>query len=186
MSTFEQRLQEANLKPFKTSDLSSVKNNNIKDDCLFLLIKQLYKYQHFNNASMLSRVNRMHYNEKTTLNYATHIRTYLATGVKNKYSAPRIYEIVDTLKAKHEAILVPASKDRVRVIGKTKKEEPVVETKVEETIIQQSNVKYGVICEDKIRVFDTKEHCYGFIECYNAIGDGKEVKIVKVTIDFLN
>lgn len=196
MSTFEERLNQLNLAPFKGSEQTSSKQ--IKNDLYKLLIKQLWKYQNFKNEVALEKINRMHYQKHTVVNYMSMLRGYVATGKKRLDTmSENFYSIIDDLRDKHEAVLTPSEDDkfvprRAYMNYKNKhndeviilNKEPVVQEVISE--LKPAFQKFGVLCENKIRVFDTKEYCNGFIDCYKTIGDGKEVKLIKITYEFVD
>ena len=182
MTTFEERLAATNLTPFKQTQ--------VKDDLLKLLIKQLYKYQSFKNDVMISKINRMHYNEKTIVNYMSHLRKYLATGYKSEAIMSRFYDIIDDLKAKHEAILTPSETDKYKqrrpYKGQVKTKEastpsPTPPKPVETPkYIEIAPDQYGVKIQNPIKLYANKEACDAYIECYKEFNGDKPVEVVKV------
>lgn len=192
MSTFEERMEQANLIPFKGSEQTP--NKNIKNDLYKLFVKQLWKYQRFKNEVVLEKINRMHYKKHTVVNYMSMLRSYVATGSKRLDTmSENFYSIIDSLKNKHEAILTPSEEDKFvprrayMKNYKVKKEDTNTTTEVIQKLeFIPDNQKYGVLCENKIRVFDTKEYCLGFIDCYKTVGDGKEVKLIKLNYEVID
>lgn len=184
MSTFEERLNKVDLTPFKESD--------IKGQCFYLLIQQLYKYQLFRNEIVLKKINRMHYTERTVCNYMAMLRRYVQYGIRHEETSKSIYEIIDDLRAKHEAVLRPSEKEahkpRGAYIKSIKKklcsnvEQTQVETHIQQTFkyIEVEEPKYGILCGNEIKMFDSLEFCQGYIDCLNTMKNDKFAKIVKV------
>lgn len=177
--TFEERLAATDLTPFKD-------NTSVKDDVFKLLLKQIYKYQKFKQSVILKKINRMSYGESTVKGYISSSMIYLKTGTKNFVLPKRGYDILDSFKVKHEAILTPPEnekcviyKPREKAATPTPLEQPVEAPKY----IEIAPPQYGVKCENMIRLFDTKEYCLGFIDCYKTVGDGKPVELVKVDFE---
>lgn len=196
MSTFEERVGQLNLTPFKGSQQTS--NKNIKNDLYKLFIKQLWKYQNFKNEVVLEKINCMHYQKHTVVNYMSVLRNYMATGVKRLDTmSENFYSVIDDLKNRHEAVLTPSENDkfiprRAYMRYKNKRNDEVIilnkESVVQEVTseLKPAFQKFGVLCENKIRMFDSKEYCLGFIDCYKTVGDGKEVKLIKMNYEVID
>lgn len=190
MTTFEERLHQANLTPFKNVDLSSKTNKNIKDDCFKLLVKQLYKYQKFKNSVALTKINRMQYNELTVVSYMSYLRKYLAVGAKNKKVTDKFYNIIDELKAKHEAILTPSESDACKrnkpYKTATSTPSPTPPKPVETPkYIEIAPDQYGVKIQNTIKLYANKEACDAYIECYKEFNGDKPVEVVKVEFEYV-
>lgn len=176
MMTIEKKLAQTDLNQFKTEPLK-------------LLVKQLYKHQNFKNKVVLERINRLTYTENTVNLYLQKIRLYLKEGIKNKAVAPRVYDIVDELKATHESILTPSESDRhiVRDYKPTTKKVVSLPQRQETTKITTKTTphQYGVKCENSIKIFDSKDWALGYLECFKAIGNGKPCELVRVSFEIV-
>lgn len=214
MSTFEERLNQLNLVPFKNEGTGT--SREIKDKLFKEFVKQLWKYQHYKNEVLLTKINRLHYSPQTIKNYMSYLRSYVQYNKKVKSAGSMFYELIDEFKSRFEATLTPSKYERHTLRGyyKPRKCVPKVlspeqnkeykyieveeasdkaEVYISESVIE--NVKsclkpayqsFGVLCENKIRIFDTKEYCLGFIDCYKTIGDGKEVKLIKMNYEVID
>jgi len=177
MMTIEKNLANTDLNQFKTEPLK-------------LLVKQLYKHQNFKNKVVLERINHLTYTENTVNLYLQKIRLYLKDGVKNKAVAPRVYDIVDELKATHESILTPSERDRhiVRDYKPTAKKVvslPPLNTATEPIPTKTINLgQYGVKINNTIKLFPSKDACMAYIECYREFDDTKELAIVNLVIRY--
>jgi hypothetical protein len=214
MSTFEERLSQLNLAPFKnegTGTSKEIKHNLFKE-----FVKQLWKYQHYKNEAVLTKINRLHYSPHTIKNYMSYLRTYIQYGKKHKGAGPLFYSLIDEFKSRCEATLMPSKYDRhtsrgcykprkcvpeisspeqnkeykyIEVEKTPEKKEIYVSESVMESVTScliPTYQSFGVLCENKIRIFDTKEYCLGFIDCYKTVGDGKEVKLIKVNYEVID
>ena len=212
MSTFEERLNQLNLAPFKNEGTGT--SREIKRKLFEEFIKQLWKYQYFKNEIILEKINRLHYTPQTIKNYMACLRSYVQYDKKHRSAGVAFYQIIDEFKSRFEPTLTPSKYDRHAARGaysprkyipsvlnqEETKEYKYIEVEKasdEAGVCTTENVvedvksclkpayqSFGVLCENKIRVFDTKEYCNGFIDCYKTIGDGKEVKLIKITYEF--
>lgn len=171
-------------------NLAQTDLNKFKTEPLKLLITQLYKYQNFKAVVILDKINKLTYKDNTIKLYIDATRRYLKDGAKI-CSTPRVYEIIDELKAVHTPILTPSESEK-RVEYKFKKQKhvtnpsptPVQKTPVEPPkYIEKILPQYGVRCGDWVKLFSTKEMCLGYIECYKVIGDGKPVELVTIDLE---
>jgi len=176
----EKKLAQTDLNKYKTQP-----QNDIKSDTLKLLIKQLYKYQKFSTKAVLEKINMMNFKKSTVIQYYRYMKRYLATGEKT-YTYEQMYNIIDELKAKHEAILTPSENERYIA----KKYKPAATSPTTTPIkaeppkyIEKIPPQYGVKCENTIKLFSSKDMCLGYIECYKVIGDGKPVELVTVDLE---
>ena len=181
MTTFEQRLATMDLTPFKTEEF--------KTQPMELLLKQIYKYQKFKTKSILQKINRLSFTTGTVTGYVSIAKKYLNTGIKvEKVVSPRFYQILDDLKAKHEAILTPSDKDRATVYKqrKPRKQTPsptptrVVEPPKYTEIIPD---QYGVKIQNVIKLFANKEACDAYMECFKEFNKELPVELVKVEFE---
>ena len=180
MTTFEERLAATNLTPFKN-------NTNVKDDVFKLLLKQIYKYQKFKQSVIFKKINRMSYGDSTVKGYISSSIIYLKTGTKNFVLPRRGYDILDSFKTKHEAILTPSENEKCVIYKPREKAatpsptppEPVEPPKYIETIPDQ----YGVKIQNTIKLFANKDACDAYIECYKEFVTDKVVELVKVEIE---
>lgn len=214
MSTFEERLNKLNLAPFKNEGTGTSKE--IKRKLFEEFVKQLWKYQYFKNEVVLEKINRLQYSPHTIKNYMSYLRTYVQYGKKYRGAGPMFYDLIDKFKSRCEATLMPSKYDRHTSRGcyKPRKYVPEIsspeenkeykyievektpekaEIYISEDVVEavKSYLKpecqsFGVLCENKIRMFDTKEYCLGFIDCYKTVGDGKEVKLIKVNYEVID
>lgn len=181
MTTFEQRLASVDLTPFKT--------NEFKTQPLELLLKQIYKYQKFKSKIILQKINRMNFGENTVARYINAVKQYLATGDSKSYRiGSRFYEILDNLKANHEAILTPSEREQGRAyIPRGRKQSHISPTptrivespKYTEIIPDQ----YGVKIQNTIKLFANKEACNAYIECFKEFNKESQLELVKVEFE---
>lgn len=214
MSTFEERLNQLNLAPFKnigTGTSKEIKHNLFKE-----FVKQLWKYQHYKNEVLLTKINRLHYSPQTIKNYMSYLRTYVQHNKKVRSAGPIFYDIIDEFKSRFEATLTPSKYERHTSRGSYKprkcvpkisspeqnkeykcieveKEPDKAEIYISEDVVEAvksyltpAHYSFGVLCENKIRMFDSKEYCLGFIDCYKTVGDGKEVKLIKMNYEVID
>ena len=176
MMQIERNLAEKDLNQFKTEPLK-------------LLVKQLYKHQNFKIKVVLERINHLNYTEGTIGNYFTAIRNYLKNGTKSKFAGTRVYEIVDELKATHEAILTPSEKDRIIEYNRKKPSENLVtlphSLQIEPIPTKTINLgQYGVKINNTIKLFPSKDACMAYIECYREFDTSKDLAIVNLVIRY--
>ncbi len=172
MMTIEKNLAQTDLNQFKTEPLK-------------LLVKQLYKHQNFKNKVVLERINHLIYSEKTISLYLQKIRSYLKDGIKNKAVAPRVYEIVDELKATHEAILTPSEKDRVTTYNYKQTTTVPQQFTTEPIPTKTINLgQYGVKIGNTIKLFPSQDACMAYIECYREFDTSKDLAIVNLVIRY--
>lgn len=214
MSTFEERLNQLNLAPFKNEGTGTSKE--IKRKLFEEFVKQLWKYQYFKNEIILEKINRLHYTPQTIKNYMACLRSYVQYNKKTRTMSPVFYNIVDEFKSRFEATLTPSKYERHTERGCYKpkqyipntpspeenKEYKYIEVEeasdkaeiyISEDVVEavKSYLKpecqsFGVLCENKIRMFDSKEYCLGFIDCYKTVGNGKEVKLIKMNYEVID
>ena len=170
--------------------LASTDLNQFKTEPLRLLVKQLYKYQNFKTVVILNKINKLTYKDNTIKLYIDAIRKYLKDGTK-LHNVPRIYEIIDELKATHAPLLTPSESERVRVYThrnsiKVALPSPTPEKPAEPPkYIEKIPPQYGIRCGDWIRLQPSKEMALGYIECYKVIGDGKPVELVAIDLEIV-
>ena len=196
MSTFEERLNQLNLAPFKNEGTGTSKE--IKRKLFEEFVKQLWKYQYFKNEIILEKINRLHYTPQTIKNYMACLRSYVQYNKKTRTMSPVFYNIVDEFKSRFEATLTPSKYERHTERGcyQPRKCVPVVSLPEEnkeykyieavKSYLTPTHYSFGVLCENKIRLFDSKEYCLGFIDCYKTVGDGKEVKLIKMNYEVID
>lgn len=172
MMTIEKNLAQTDLNQFKTEPLK-------------LLIKQLYKHQNFKIKVVLERINHLNYTEGTIGNYFTAIRNYLKNGAKSKFVGTRVYEIIDELKATHEAILTPSERDRVTIYNHKQTTTVPQQFSTEPIPTKTINLgQYGVKINNTIKLFPTKDACMAYIECYREFDSSKDLAIVNLVIRY--
>lgn len=214
MSTFEERLEQLNLTPFKNQRTGT--KNEIKRKLFEEFVKQLWKYQYFKNKVVLEKVNRAHYSPCTVKNYMAYLRTYLQHNKKHRGAGVLFYQLLDEFKSRFEPVLTPSKYDRHAARGaykprkcvpeillpEEKKEYKYIEVEeasdkaeiyISEDVVEAVKSyltpacqSFGVLCENKIIMFDSKEYCLGFIDCYKTVGDGKEVKLIKMNYEVID
>lgn len=183
MSSFEERLRQANLTPFK--------NVNLKEDILKLLIKQLYKHQNFKNSAVLARINKMTYDEKSIINYLSYIRKYVKTGLKIKGVSEKVYKNIDECIARHEGILTPPEEERhmqKKPFSGIEQKPKVVSTPIKAEppkYIERAEDDFGVKIDSSIKLFKSKEACEAYIQCYKEFNKEQEIKLVKIDLEIL-
>ena len=191
MSTFEERLSQLNLAPFKNEGTGTSKE--IKYNLFKEFVKQLWKYQHYKNEVVLTKINKLHYSPHTIKNYMSYLRTYVQYGKKYRGAGPMFYDLIDEFKSRFEATLTPSKYERHTSRGCYKPRKCVPEIYISEDVVEAVKSyltpacqSFGVLCENKIRIFDSKEYCLGFIDCYKTVGDGKEVKLIKMNYEVID
>lgn len=180
MTTFEQRLASVDLTPFKTEEF--------KTQPLELLLKQIYKYQKFKSSVILQKINRMSFSESSVQRYINATKQYLATGEPNGNIGVRFYEILDNLKATHEAILTPSESERGRTYAPRQRKNSncfPIPTRVVEPpkFTEILPDQYGVKIQNIIKLFANKEACDAYIECFREFNKELPVELVKIEFE---
>ena len=171
MMNIEKSLAQTDLNQFKVEPLKQV-------------VTQIYKYQHFKTDIILEKINRAQYSESTIKLYINKIKHYLKSNIKQNNIPQSIYKVIDDLKSVHAPILTPSERERTKVYKPRKqKQVETVKTVEPPKYIEKIPPQYGVMCENKIILQQSKEMALGYLECYKIIGDGKAVKLVTVDIE---
>ena len=163
-------------KDLSKMDLTQFKKSNYEH-----FLTQLYKHQNFKLSAVLKRVNRTSYSTHTLRAYLSAIKVYVNTGRKTRNLSGGGYKIIDKLIANHVQILTPSNEDKANEFY-TKKPSPPTPPKEPPKYTEIIPNQYGVKCDNMIKLFDSKEYCLGFIECWKQLNN-KEATLVKVEFE---
>lgn len=172
----EQQLAKMDLSQFKQKPLE-------------IVVKGIYKHQKFKNSEIIKRINCVHYKELSVQAFISSVRGYLRDGIRRN-NMVEIFDIVDGLKAKHEAILTPPTGLEYKPpksISKSKKSDPQpsptpqVEIEPEpQKLVEVLPTHYGIKTENTIKLFLSKECCDAYIQAYREFDKDKELEVVKL------
>jgi len=158
----------------------------LKADVLEQFVLQCYKYQKYKTPAAMLKINRGSYSEHTAKAYLDYTKQYLTHGTKSRNIPQKVYQSLDKFKANHVAVLTP-TEDEKYIPRKLKSSSPTPSIKIHPHAkkmikeIQQINYpQYGVKYENTIKVFDNKEFCLGYKECFEVFNTDKKAEIVKV------
>lgn len=161
----------------------------LKTDVLEQVILQCYKYQHHKTSAAVKKINRGHYSERTVTNYLDLTKAYFTRGIKYPRVSSRIYDILDKFKASHVAILTaPKGEEykptQIKTPTPSIKIHPQAKKMIKE--IQKINYpNYGVKYENTIKVFDNKEFCLGYKECFEVFNPDKKADLIRVRYELV-
>lgn len=156
----------------------------LKTDVLEQVMLQCYKHQQFKTSAAVKKINRGHYSERSITNYLDLTKSYFTRGVKYPRVSSRIYDLLDKFKASHVAILTPTESERYKPLSPTIKVHPQADKLVKQ--IQKINFpKYGVKYENTIKVFDNKDFCLGYKECFEVFNKDKKADLIKVNYELV-
>lgn len=105
-----------------------------------------------------------------------------------------LYSLVDKYKDSHVGILTPSEEDRTRprVTQHNKSKTPTPSIKVHPHAkkmikeIQQINYpQYGVKYENTIKIFDSKEFCLGYKECFEVFNKDQKADLIRVRYELV-
>ena len=151
------------------------------------LTLQCYKYQLFSSGAALSKMNYAPYTRNTTKIYLDYTKQYLTHGTKNDRLNSMLYTLLDNFKASNVAVLTP-KEDEKYYPRKLKKSTLTVHPQAKKMIkeIQKINYpNYGVKYENTIKVFDNKEFCLGYKECFEVFNPDKKADLIRVRYELV-
>lgn len=152
------------------------------------LALQCYKYQLFSSGAALSKMNYEPYTPKTVKVYLDHTKQYLTHGTKNDRLNSMLYTLLDSFKASNVEILTPAKNEKY--YPRKSKKSPILKihpqaNKFIKEIQQINYPQYGVKHENTIKIFDSKEFCLGYKECFKVFNKDQKAELVTVRYELV-
>lgn len=171
-------------------NLNKTDVRNYKQDILEQFILQCYRYSKYKTSAAMKKINRGHFTENTAKAYLNHTKQYLSHGTKGKKLSLRIYALLDKFKASHVTILTPTEDEKYtpRKPYELKTPTPLNQPTQPKTQTQkvQTPTQYGVKFENTIKLFDTKEFCLGYKECFETFNNDKKAELVTIEFKVVN